>query len=421
MPIKIPMMLGSRFGRRQLKVRVHRASWPVIRRVAWLYRRTLLKPTGVIAVVGSFGKSTTTRAVAAALGPECCSKAIGNARSFIADALLRVPPGAPFAVIEVGIDGPGQMERLAHMVRPRIAVVTGVGCEHNRSMFSLGVTRYEKSRILSVLDTQGLAILNGDDPNVLWMRQRTKARVITCGFGAENDVRAIDFRCHGPEDASFSIVAGESIHRVETRLPSRQQARSLLAAFAVARYAAAVPVEMLVERLAGIEALPGRFQPIRLPSGVVLIRDEFKSPPESIHAALDALQEIPARRRVVVLGDISEPPMGMGRAYREIGRHLVRVADLAALVTHDFRRYASGARQVKEPECFIGLGAEIDRAIRVLKQKLRPGDVVLLKGRDTQKLDRIALALMGRTVECKLRFCRLSVRCERCPKLSCSL
>lgn len=390
----------------------------MIRRLAWVYRRTLLRPTGVIAVVGSFGKTTTTRAVAAALGPECCSKAIGNARSFIADAVLRISPGAPWAVLEVGIDGPGQMERLARMVHPRIVVVTGVGSEHHRSLFTLGVTRYEKSRMLSVLDTDGLAVLNGDDPNVLWMRERTRARVITCGFGMENDVRAVDFRSAGPDGASFTIVSQDSTHRVEARLPSRQQARSLLSAFVVARYAASMAGETVLERLGRFEAPPGRFQPVRLPSGVVLIRDEFKSAPETIHAALDALLEIPARRRVVVLGDVSEPPGGMGRVYREIGAHLVRVADLAVLVSHDFRRYASGARRVQEPVAFMSAGPELEPSIRLLKKELRPGDVVLIKGRDTQKLERIALALAGRTVECRVRMCRLSVRCERCPRLA---
>ncbi len=383
-----------------------------------MYRRTLLKSTGVIAVVGSFGKTTTTRAVAAALGPECCSKAIGNARSFIADAVLRIAPAAPWAVLEVGIDGPGQMARLARMVCPRVVIVTGVGSEHNRSLFNLGVTRYEKSRMLSVLDGDGWAVLNGDDPNVLWMRERTRARIVTFGFGSENDVRAVDFRTHGPEGASFLIVSPDSTHFVETRLPSRQQARSLLAAFAVSRLAAAIPAETVVARLGRFEPPPGRFQPVRLSSGVVLIRDEYKSAPETIHAALDALMEIPAGRRVVVLGDVSEPPGGMGRVYREIGAHLVQVADVAVLVTRDFRRYASGARKIREPEGFIGVGPQLEPAIRVLKEELKPGDVVLVKGRDTQKLDRIALALMGRTIECRIPMCRLSTRCESCPRLS---
>ncbi len=320
-------------------------------------------------------------------------------------------------MIEVGIDGPGQMGRLAGMISPRVVIVTGVGSEHNRSMFSLSVTRYEKSKILTGLGTGGLAILNGDDPNVLWMRERTKARVITCGFGAENDIRAEDFRVHGPDRASFTIVSPESAHCVETRLPSRQQARSLLSAFAVARFGAEIQPEIVLERIARFEALPGRFQPVSLPSGATLIRDEFKSAPETIYAALDALLEVPARRRIVVLGDVSEPPGGMGHVYREIGARVVQVADLAVLVTRESRRYASGARKVREPDSFIAAGPRFEGAVRILEGLLGPGDVVLLKGRDTQKLERIALTLMGGDVKCRIRMCRLSIRCDACSRL----
>lgn len=401
-----------------MKVRLHRSCWPVLRRIAWLYRRTLLRKTGIIAVVGSFGKTTTTRAVASALGPECSSRAIGNVQSFIADGLLRVSPAARWAVLEVGVDRPGQMEILARMLSPDVVIVTGIGSEHNRSFLSLDVTRYEKSRILSVLDENDTAILNGDDLNVRWMSGRTKARVVTYGFGPQSDVCCTEFQCVGPEEASLEIASRSGRHRIRVRLPSRQQALSLLASFAAGENAAKLPAESVLERLAGFEAVQGRFQPVRLPSGAVLIRDEFKSAPETIRAAVDALAEIPARRRIVVLGEVSEPPGSMGPIYREIGRRVANVADVAVFVSRNFQRYSAGGRKVGNDSAFVDVGPDFEKAVDFLHTELRNGDLVLLKGRDTQKLDRIALALMGRAVHCRLRMCRISMRCDQCSRLS---
>ncbi len=398
-------------------VRLHKLCWPLFQHTAWLYRRTLLRRTRIIAVVGSFGKTTTAQAVSCALGPECRPPALGNNRSYVAEALLRVPPTAPWSVIEVGINGPGQMQMLARMLRPKIVIVTGVGCEHNRSLFNLSVTRYEKSRMVSALDSDGLALLNGDDPNVRWMSSRTRAQVTTFGFGPGNDIRACGFQCRGPEDASMTVESAGSSRLLQTRLPSRQQALSLLAAFAVGRSAAIRP-ETLIERLSLFESVQGRFQPVRLPSGAVMIRDEFKSAQETVHSALDALEEIPARRRIVILGEISEPAGSMGPVYKEAGRHVGRVADLAVFVTHNFQRYATGARAFLDSGRLINAGSRFERAVEALRSELRPGDVVLLKGRDTQRLDRIALALMGERVGCHVQMCRLPFRCARCPQLA---
>lgn len=413
---------GSLEGRRRKKlwpswvIRLYQVALPLTWRMAWLYRRTLLRRTRVVVVVGSFGKTTTTRAVAAALGPECVGRARGNARSFIAEALVRVPPFARWTVIEAGIDRPGQMGTLARMLRPDITVVTGIGSEHNRSLFNLGVTRYEKSKMLSALGPDGLAVLNGDDPNVLWMAQRTRARVKTYGFGAENDVRAVDFECHGLEGATLSLVGCGTMDRLRTRLPARQQALSLLAAFAIGREVG-IPTEILIERLSRLEAVQGRFRPVSLPSGAVLIRDEFKGAFETIESALTALEEFPANRRVVVMGEVSEPVGGMGPVYRAVGFHIGRTADLAVFVGRHFHRYAAGVRKYEDPPVLIDAGPDLYNAVRILEENLRSGDAVLLKGRDTQKLHRIALALQGETVRCQVQLCRRSTLCDHCPKV----
>ena len=91
--------------------------------------------------------------------------------------------------------------------RPDVAVITAVGSEHHRSLGTLEVTRAEKSWMVQALPAAGVAVLNGDDPNVMWMRQKTRARVVTFGFGAACDVRADDVRLDWPRGTRKPIRA----------------------------------------------------------------------------------------------------------------------------------------------------------------------------------------------------------------------
>ena len=137
----LPEMLATPAGRMHVRLGIAYRGWP---RLAWLHRRTLARNTRVIAVAGSFGKSTTTRAITAALGLREHDAMLYNAWSWIAFALLRIRPGQRHAVIEVGISKPGQMKDYARTVGPDIAVMTSVGSEHHRSLGTLEVTRAEK-------------------------------------------------------------------------------------------------------------------------------------------------------------------------------------------------------------------------------------------------------------------------------------
>ena len=160
----------------RLRAGIKGEAWPVLRRVASLYRRTLVRNTCVVAVVGSFGKSTTMRAVTAALGRKIHPRAELNAKSEVALAVLRIRRSDRHAVIEVGIDAPGKTLGYARVVRPNVTVATSVGSEHNRSLKTLEVTRSEKAEMVRILPASGLAVLNGDDPNVMWMQSQTRAR-----------------------------------------------------------------------------------------------------------------------------------------------------------------------------------------------------------------------------------------------------
>jgi len=412
----LPAMLRTPAGRMHVRQGIAFRSWPLLSPLARMYRRML--KTRVIAVVGSFGKSTTTRAIAAALGVPEHSSMLSNSWSWIAFALFRIRPGQRHAVIEVGISKPGLMKGYARTVGPDVAVVTAIGSEHHVSLGTLEVTRAEKSWMLQVLPASGAAVLNGDDPNVMWMKEKTRARVVTFGFGAACDVRADQVRLDWPRGTYFRLTAFGEKRDVAVRLLGRHMIYPILAAVAVS-HVEGYALDRVLARLRELAPTPGRMDPVLLPNGVTVLRDDFKSTLETVHTALDVLAEVPAPRRVVLLGSVSEPPGPQRPIYQALGERVAKIASHLVLFHNEFEPYWSGARRGGMPRTAVTSAGRTARdAAEALSQVLHPGDVLLIKGRGPEKLDRVRLILQGRRVGCDIRYCSLRTQeCEQCPML----
>lgn len=414
----IPALFATPAGRIQLKGGIAYRLWPLLAPLARLYRRTAVRNTRVIAVVGSFGKSTTTRAVAAALRVPSHDRMLFNAFAQVAFALLRIRRSQRHAVIEVGIAAPGEMADYARAVRPDVTVVTAIGSEHHRSLGTLEATRAEKARMIRILPPTGVAVLNGDDPNVMWMTGQTQARAITFGFGAGCDVRATNLRLDWPDGSRFRVAAFGEERDVTVQLIGRHMIYPVLAAIAVSH----LEGFGLDETLSELRSLPptaGRMQPIALPNGATVLRDDYKSSLETMHAALDVLAEIPARRRIVLFGDVSEPRGSQSAIYQELGRRVAGIAAHLIVVGHSLQSYGAGARKAGMSRAALHDGGRgPHQAAAILQPLLAPGDVVLIKGRHTEKLDRVRLRLQGERVLCGINFCSLrTVQCDACPML----
>lgn len=411
--------LRSPAGRSEAAFRFLMMFWPRILRPATAYRRTLARRTRVVCVVGSLGKTTTTRAVAVSLGIPERRITERNEATFVALAVLRIRPWQRRAVVEVGIDGPGQMARYRELVRPNVVVVTSIASDHFRSFRSLEATRAEKSEMLRHLGPDGLAVLNGDDPNVLWMRGATRARVVTFGFGDECDYRATEVVADWPHGTHFRLHARGGTHEVRTGLIGRTYVYAALAALAVAMEEG-VPVGRAIRGLSALRPTPRRLSPMTLPSGAIVLRDDFKGSVESVDAALDALFDIPAKRRVVVMGSVSDLISKPRETLRRLGARVGRVADVAVFVGDTGQPYASGASRAGMPvDSIRKVGNDLEAAVAAIPQDLGPGDVILVKGRGSQRLARIALMLSGRRVGCRIVVCPMFewVSCDHCGML----
>lgn len=392
--------------------------WPAIAPLVQVYRRTALSRTPVVVVVGSQGKSTTVRALHAALGLEPHPFMDYNAGVEVALNVFRARPGQRAVVLEVGIGAPGQMARYSEHVRPDFVVVTSVGTEHRGSLGEKESIRSEKAKILDRLPRSGVVFLNADDEHVLWMGRQTVAERVTFGLSEGAAVRATNLRLCWPDGISFTLTVDGHGRETRTRFVSADLVRAYLAAVAVA-VRLGEPLEAVVERLECLSPMPMRLEPRRLENGAWLIRDEYKSSLETIHSALDVMESLEASgRKFVVLGEVSEPPGSQGPIYRHLGERIAAFAHAAVFVGGNFQRYAAGARRANMPDDrLIDAGRSWRVAAEYLRATLGSGDVVLVKGRDTQRLDRVSLSLLGHDVRCARTECEL-VGCETCPMLS---
>ncbi|MEY2453590.1 MAG: UDP-N-acetylmuramoyl-tripeptide--D-alanyl-D-alanine ligase [Acidimicrobiaceae bacterium] len=410
-------LLRTRLWRTELRRNWQRVVIPVVTIVARVHRGTIVRNVRVVAVVGSYGKTTTARAIASVLGGD------GRTRH-LALMVLRLRRRDRHAVLEVRIRLPGQMARYARLVRPQIVVVTSIGSEHNKTLRTLEITRDEKADMVRALPPSGIAVLNGDDPNVMWMATQTRATVTTFGFDPSNDVWADDVRIDWPHGTRFVLHAENERRAVEMRLFGRHFVAAVLASVAVA-IAEGVNLDSALVQLQRLPPTRNRLELQQLPNGAFVLYDHYKSALETVDAALDVLEEVPARRKIVVLGDVEEPPgrtiEEVGAMYDRLGARVAAIATQATFVHIDTEGprptyVASAQAHGLHHPAMVEVNNVFD-ALSAMPSDLGDGDVVLVKGSAQQRFHRLALALSGRTVRCALVYCHAHVECAHCPML----
>jgi UDP-N-acetylmuramoyl-tripeptide--D-alanyl-D-alanine ligase len=385
-------------------------------------RRTLLDSTQeVVMVVGSYGKTTTTRAVRAALGlpSNRWAEANPNTLGEVAWSMLREAAWRKHVVVEAGIAAPGQMAQYAAVLRPHTTVVTWLGNEHVRAFGDERSLRNEKADAVRCLPAGGRAILNADDPHARWMATQTAARVDWYGTTSDCQVWADEIHLDWPHGMRFLLRAGSESCELRTRLLGRRTIHCLLAAVAVGLDSGRTLPELAID-LAELQPTRCRLQSVRLPNGAVIIRDEYKATPETVVEALHLLAEIPARRRIVVIGELDNlPSVPIEPHYEKVGSAIGAVADLVVVIGSSISKYVAGFRGGGMTDAQILNVDDVHQAIALLKENVRDGDVILLKGQENDRLSRIALGLSGVDVRCTRATCTAYLQsCDECPLLS---
>ncbi len=351
----------------------------------------------VVGLTGSSGKTTTKDLIAqltARLGPTVAPAGSFNNELGHPYTVLQAGGETRYLVLEMGARGIGHIRYLAQAAPPSIGVVLNVGVAHIGEFGSQDQIAVAKGELVEALGPDGLAVLNADDPRVAAMASRTTARVVLVGEGDSAEVQARDVRLDDRGRASYTLVTPEGSATVRLAVTGRHQVANTLAAAAVARELG-TPVADLAGWLGELRLVSTRRMDVfDRADDVTVIDDSYNANPASTSAALAALADMVRGRRdgagradtararsIAVLGYMAE--MGeyerpgheqVGRLAAELGVDLLVVVGQQAAPIHD------GAVAVAN---WGGKSVQVtdqDAAVALLRDELRAGDVVLVKG-----------------------------------------
>jgi UDP-N-acetylmuramoyl-tripeptide--D-alanyl-D-alanine ligase len=356
----------------------------------------------IVGLTGSSGKTSTKDLVAAVLAP--LGATVAPPGSFNNElghpwTVLRADRLTQHLVLELAARGLGHIAAQCAVAQPRIGVVLNVGSAHLGEFGSPDAVAVAKGELVEALPPAvrgGVAVLNADDGRVAAMASRTSARVVTFGVAGEDrpgtaDVLAADVWLDDAGRAGFRLVTPAGETDVGLRLVGAHQVGNALAAAAVGLELGA-DLEQLADVLSAARPTSRwRMEVSERPDGVTVINDAYNANPESMRAGLEALAAISGstRRSWAVLGAMGElgdtapaAHAGVGRLAAQLGvRHLVAVG------AADYRT-GYGEESMVVPD--------VAAALEVLHERLRPGDVVLVKASRAAGLERV---VAGLTVE----------------------
>jgi UDP-N-acetylmuramoyl-tripeptide--D-alanyl-D-alanine ligase len=350
-------------------------------------------PIPAVGITGNVGKTTAKEATAAALGARY--RVLRSAASFnneigVPLTFLAIEPSHEVAVIEIGFYVPGEIADLCTLVRPRVGIITAIPERpvHFSRTPSVAAIAAGKAELIESLPTDGVALLNADDPRVRALAPRTRARVVLFGESADAQLRASDVHASGLEGLRFVAHAGATQAEVRLPIPGRHLVPAALAALGAATELG-VPLEEAAIALATMDT-PAHRMSVRRTADLVVIDDSYNASPAAVAAALAVLGSA-GTRRVAVLGDMLELGTLSADAHEEAGREAARRADVLIGIGELARTIVSAARASGLRETYTV--ADAAEALVLLRRILRRGDTVLVKGSHSLALDRLADAL----------------------------
>ncbi|HEX9063670.1 MAG TPA: UDP-N-acetylmuramoyl-tripeptide--D-alanyl-D-alanine ligase [Streptosporangiaceae bacterium] len=354
----------------------------------------------IAGITGSAGK-TTTKDLAAqllgSLGPTVAPRNSFNNEIGHPLTVLRADESTRYLVAELSARGPGHIAALCAIAPPSLGVVLCIGSAHAGEFGSREQTAAAKSELPRALPPDGVAILNADDRLVAAMAAVTRARVVTFGRSPGADVRAEEVGLDELSRPRFRLVMPDGAAPVALRLHGEHHVTNALGAAALAGQLG-LPAGDIAAGLSAATALSrGRMEVTERPDGVIVINDAYNASPEAVTAALAAQREMArGRRAYAVLGRMAELGDRSREFHEQAGMDAARagVAGLIA-VGDEAAPMLTGAKAVPGFTGELLAVADGEAALAALADRLKPGDVVLVKASKVAGLQPVALALAG--------------------------
>ncbi len=336
----------------------------------------------VIGITGSNGKTTTRKMTAVVLSRQY--RTLSTRKNFnnnigLPLTLFELCPQHRWAVIEMGMNAPGEIGYLAEICRPDIGVITNVAAAHLEGLGSIEGVMHAKGELLDKIDPGGTAVLNADDPMVRRLARKAVCEVILFGLAEDATVRATDITTTKMGSRFDLILPGDRV-AVDFKVPGRFMVLNALAAAAVGHRIGLSAQEIK----AGLEAfvpVRGRLNIMSTRSGIHLIDDTYNANPGSMAAALTTLDALrKSQRAFFVAGDMRELGPQSQALHLELGALAARSGISALFVTGDFAEsVARGAGEAGMDARRIITGTKEDLLSRLVRM-LKPSDWVLVKG-----------------------------------------
>lgn len=359
----------------------------------------------IVAITGSAGKTTTKELTAGALsgGGDAVARTRGNLNNLVGVpmTLLALEDDTRLAVVEAGTSMPGEIAALASMIEPDVAVVTGVSVAHTQGLGSLDAVADEKMALLQVLDGGGTAIYSADHPPLRERAAGLRARQLTFGEAADADVRllshAIDAQLRST--CSYAITGCSSPRTVRLGLlgigPAVDAAAALGCVLACDGEAS---LDAAVVGMQGVAAVPGRLAVVDGPRGCAILDDTYNANPASASASLRTLVESATARggrAFAIMGDMKELGDLSGQEHTRVGEQAGKLG------VYTFVGCGSEMRAAVDAAITRGVRASFVEepmdALALLDVDSPPskGDVVLIKGSRSMRMERLVDAMTG--------------------------
>ena len=367
-----------------------RALWELAR----YYKK--LFPIPFIAVTGSVGKTTTKDMTAAVLGARFrVHKTEGNFNNDIGVplTLLRLEAQHEVCVVELGMDHAGEIDNLARLVEPDMALITNIGDAHIENLGSRENIFKAKCEIFPHLKRDGLAILNGDDPLLAALEGTLAQRTVFVGEGEGLDYTARDLSSDGAGHLFCRVKTPRS--QFEANIPAlgSHMIYPTLMAAAAAEALGMAPDE-IVRGIGAFLPTKMRMNIVRCKGDIVILNDAYNANPQSMRAAAAVLGDAQGRRKVAVVGDMKELGPGSEQFHRAVGGYFAQAGTDRLIAVGDLARFmAEGARDA-------GLGQAdwfptLDAARNALSREVRAGVTILVKASRSMAFEKIVDYLLA--------------------------
>ena len=318
-------------------------------------------------------------------------------------------------VLEMGADKPGDMKYLTEFIHLKTSIITDVSPSHIEFFHTLENIAKEKGTLVKKLEEDGLAILNADNKYVIELKNQTKAEVLTCGFSEESDLQATDISfAYNDQDQevhglTFKLnFKGTTIPVRLNNILAKHQVYSALMAIAVG-----IKFEInLVEVAAALENFVspcGRMNLLKGIKNTLLIDDSYNASPTSVCAALEVLEEVKAKRKIVVLGDMLELGIETEKGHHEVARKFLEIGgDIFFAVGPRMKLAAEELKNKNFPKDKIFYFQDPIMAGLKLQEVMKEGDLVLVKGSQGARMEKVLEEVIFKTLSARDLLCRQS-------------